>query len=130
MPYSTENDRYKGTIPGSVFSARGIEYFIDAADPDNNMARSPQPSQDKAFYSIQVDVKGKGVKGPAPPADEYRLFSVPLALDNQNPDAVLRNDLGPTTILSGVFLPCRPRISIKEHNLSLSSCLKRMPVQC
>jgi len=100
-PVSGTNN-YQATIPASVVTSRGVEYFIIATDMDNEMARNPSAAN--GIFSIQIqvtsetrrDAQGNVVTQPSgSAATAYRLISVPLQLDNPSANAVLEDDLGP-----------------------------------
>jgi hypothetical protein len=87
------NSSYQGTIPNDSVADRGVEYFITANDQGNLTAREP----DQGFISKQVQVanlsKGEHqLSGGAQTA--YRLFSIPLILEDPNARSVLEDDLG------------------------------------
>ncbi len=86
---------FSETIPGDSVTHRGVEYLIEAAKK-NGLEASWSCS---GYYSMQVKVPEPGLtKKEALPAGnsqtDYRLFSVPLDLDNKNILSVLRDDLG------------------------------------
>jgi len=87
---------FRGSIPATVVTTRGVEYYIAARDSAGLMAQS-------AKVSVQVRVSGQGeIKGSAQPGGTeqiaYRLISMPLDLDNKSPRTVLEDDLGPYDI--------------------------------
>ncbi len=95
-------NKYQFLVPADLVTTRGIEYFITAEDSFDTPASYPS----SGHYSVQVrindggetqrDTLGKSM--PQPNGGEqsaYRLFSVPLDLDDKNPRAVLEDDLGP-----------------------------------
>jgi len=81
-----EEDRFVATIPGSVVHARGIEYVIQATDPDANSTRAPPAG----VYAVRVQVINGVKKENAHPTGEYRQISMPLDLSDKNPKEVLK----------------------------------------
>jgi hypothetical protein len=77
---------YKCRIPGEFVTNRGIEYNITATDKNNL-------SDSTGLQFLQVFVP-EGIKSGFQPAQVYRLFSVPLKLNNPNVEGVLEDDLG------------------------------------
>jgi photosystem II stability/assembly factor-like uncharacterized protein len=83
------------TIPSNAVGASGLEYYLLATDKHNVPGRAPQAG----VYSVRVQIGGEGIDRGAPQTagtaqTGYRLFSIPLELDNKNPEAVLADDLG------------------------------------
>jgi photosystem II stability/assembly factor-like uncharacterized protein len=89
---SNSGSSYQGTIPVSAVISCGVEYFIVATDQKGLTARLPA----SGYFSMQVQVPNE-VKPMAQPNGNaqtaYRLFSVPLDLDNKSAKAVLEDDL-------------------------------------
>jgi len=88
-------DVYQGTIPSGQVTARGLEYSIFVRDIGGLTERAPRTG----LFSLQIRVGEPGlVRDQAQPGGSeqtgYRLVSVPLDLDNKNPQAVLADDLG------------------------------------
>ncbi|MCB9059407.1 MAG: VCBS repeat-containing protein [Calditrichae bacterium] len=86
-------DRYSADIPGFALGETGVHYFVTALDSYNNRGMSEN-------YSIAV-ILSQGLPNPSvPPAgtdlSSYRLFSIPVELDNQSPANFItnNNDLG------------------------------------
>ena len=95
----TSGSNYQAVIPANVVTSRGVEYFIIATDMDNGLTRNP--GAPNGIYSVQIQVtsEAKPIAQPAGSArTAYRLFSVPLQLDNASAAAVLEDDLGPYDI--------------------------------
>jgi hypothetical protein len=90
---SAAGGQYSGAISPSAVTSRGIEYYITATDSRNLTSRSPSTG----IFSIQVRINNEN-KAAAQPGSTaqtaYRLISVPFALDDENPGAVLGDDLG------------------------------------
>jgi hypothetical protein len=88
------NGLFQGTIPADEVTSRGIEYQIVATDIAGYTARLPS----KGRYSVQVHVSDGITRGQAQPhgsaQNAYRIFSVPLDLDDKSPAALLEDDLG------------------------------------
>ena len=85
---------FLATIPGSVVSSQGVDYFISAQDSFGLSTRDPA----QGVYSIRVSLLPPGVAKDTPQPTgtaqtAYRLFSVPLDLDDKDPAAVLEDDL-------------------------------------
>lgn len=93
---SGADSTFTGTIPGTIATSRGIEYFIEVVDIGGLSARLPETS---GIFSIQVTLPDPGVtKSSAQPRGSvqtsYRLISIPISADNANASAVLTDDLG------------------------------------
>jgi photosystem II stability/assembly factor-like uncharacterized protein len=97
---STENG-YSLKIPTDFVTSLGVEYYIVATDIFDNEAQLPT----SGIFSIQVRISGQGeMKHDAPgkpvaqpyggDQNAYRLFSVPLDVDDKSPETVLEDDLG------------------------------------
>lgn len=90
---NTGGNTYEATIPGSALTARGLLYQIAAQDSEGATTTIPAGG----FFSVRVRVDGglnRSVATSGTSAAAYRLVSVPLALDNASPAAVLEDDLG------------------------------------
>ena len=77
---------YTQTIPAAAVTNRGVEFYVAAEDGAGNLSQSPS-------YPIQVYCPN-GIANPnAQPsgkdAGAYRIFSIPLDLDNKSPAAFL-----------------------------------------
>lgn len=77
---------YTQTIPAAAVTNRGVEFYVAAEDGAGNLSQSPS-------YPIQVYCPS-GIANPnAQPsgkdAGAYRIFSIPLDLDNKSPAAFL-----------------------------------------
>ncbi len=93
MAMSNSGSSYQATIPAEAVTSRGVEYFIVATDQKGFPARSPSTG----YFSIQVHVDNESKPTAQPNGaaqTAYRLFSVPLDLDDKNAKAVLEDDLG------------------------------------
>lgn len=91
----TAPDRFEATIPGSAVTSRGIAYFMQVTDSTGRMARGPL----SGFHAVVVRVgePGRELDEPLPGGTDqqaYRLVSVPLDLDDKDPQAVLADDFG------------------------------------
>jgi len=88
------NGSFLGTIPAGEVTIRGVEYQIVATDTAGSTVRLPL----EGSYSVQVHVSGGISRGQAQPFGSaqtaYRIFSVPLDLDDKSPAALLEDDLG------------------------------------
>ncbi len=85
---------YSLIIDSTMVTKQGLEYYIEATDSDKLTTREP-PS---GYASIQVRVPEPGIeKTDLQPGGQeknaYRLISIPLDLENKNPQAVLDDDL-------------------------------------
>jgi hypothetical protein len=94
---------FRATIPDSVITSRGVEYFITAADHDSIPSKSRWPASlvsPAGFASLSVRTASpEGLVNPASqPAgnvpNAYRIISVPIAMDNPDARAILEDDLG------------------------------------
>ncbi|TDI93487.1 MAG: T9SS type A sorting domain-containing protein [Caldithrix sp.] len=95
VPMSDQgNGLFRGNIPAGEVTARGVEYRIAARDILGNLGRLPA----EGFFSVQVHVSDGISSGQARPhgSDQtaYRIFSVPLDLDDNSPASVLEDDMG------------------------------------
>ncbi len=86
-----DNSVYSGAIPALVVNTGGVEFFVQAIDRFDNLSQSD-------LQPVRVHVENL-IKTTAQPSGDlqksYRLFSVPLDLDDKNPSAVFEDDLGP-----------------------------------
>jgi photosystem II stability/assembly factor-like uncharacterized protein len=106
----TKNDSFQAVIPPNAVTSRGVEYYIVATASDS--LTSPWPPS--GYFSVRVRVNGemkkdKGAPIPQPSGSDrnaYRLFSVPLDLDDKNPEAVL-DELGARNIKKWRFFELR-----------------------
>ena len=114
-------NNYSSSIPASVVKARGVEYYIFATDLFGNFIQSPL----RGFFSVQVHVGGDGEvrrnERGNPVAQQngsdqltYRLFSVPLDLEQPNPEAILEDDLGPYNNKKWRFFEFDPDQKLQE----------------
>ncbi len=83
-------NRYAGTIPANAVTARGLEYYVEAIDPSDNLTVLPSPARPNI---IQVQVLNLS-RSAAQPSESYRLISVPLQLDNTDAGFVFSNEFG------------------------------------
>jgi hypothetical protein len=91
----TQGSSYQATIPDTMVTSQGIEYFILTTDSDKLTTREPLTG----IHSIQVSIPSPGIvkSTPQPEGDEqtaYRLISVPMDVVDKKPSAVLNDDLG------------------------------------
>ncbi|MFQ5639417.1 MAG: FG-GAP-like repeat-containing protein [bacterium] len=92
---------FEATLTASQLSNLGVNYFIRASD-GRNFAFHPITNSDTVPHNISVRILGTDSEGlkrdqPQPGGDSaffYRMFSVPLNLENKDPLAVLQDDLG------------------------------------
>lgn len=84
------------TIPPGAVTSAGLAYHIELRDGAGRAARIP----DVAEYGVNVRVEEpgllwtEGLPGGSE-QDAYRLFSVPLILDEPDPRAAFEDELGP-----------------------------------
>lgn len=87
--------QFEAAIPGTAVTSRGVAYFLMVTDSTGRTSRGPSTG----FHAVAVRVAEPGlVLGDALPggADQtaYSLISVPLNLENKDPEAVLADDFG------------------------------------
>jgi len=87
------NDFFQGSIPANSITERGVQYYLLAQNNQGRTATSPSVSPETNPHSIQVQVTNLTCPN-STPAFSYRLFSVPLILDNGKAGAVLIDNLG------------------------------------
>lgn len=83
---------YRADIPGKEVTSRGLEYFFTGR---NDYGESALPKT--GFFVIPVSVGNLPNPLPQPSgadANDYRLFSMPLQLNERFAKAVLEDDLG------------------------------------
>jgi len=77
---------YTQTIPATAVTNRGVEFYVRAEDSYSNISQGPS-------YPIQVYCPNGILNSNAQPsgkdASAYRIFSIPLDLDNKSPAAFL-----------------------------------------
>ncbi len=79
-----EGGVYTATIPGSVITSEGVQYFVEAQNPAGGPERT-----DRRSLSVGVPQLAYGQPLPSGNAQTgYRLISVPLALDDARAAAV------------------------------------------
>jgi len=85
---------FQGTIPAAEVTSTGIEYRMKVVDNKERTARLPL----NGSYSVPVHIPDGLSNEQARPHGNaqtaYRIFSVPLDLNNKSPDALLEDDLG------------------------------------
>lgn len=92
---ATDTLNATAVIPNNAVGTSGVEYYFEAKDKHGVPGRAP------AFgvYSVRVQISGEGIDRGAPQTagaaqTGYRLFSIPLDLNNKSPESVLTDDLG------------------------------------
>ncbi len=85
-------NQFEGAIPGSSVGNRGVEYFIEATDLGGL-------SLQEGVFAIKINIADPGIiRGSAQPGGTaqtaYRLISIPLETNDQNPNSVLGDNLG------------------------------------
>jgi hypothetical protein len=85
---------FQGTIPASVVTKSGVDYQVMVTSHAGRTARMPA----SGCYSVQIHIPDGISRGEAQPHGSaqtaYRIFSVPLDLDDKSPAALLEDDLG------------------------------------
>lgn len=85
---------FEADLPADAVSDQGIAYYITATDVEGNQARVP--AQGVFSFPVQIDEPGI-VKPNGQPSGTtqtaYRLISVPIDLDQQDPTDVLGDDI-------------------------------------
>ncbi|MCI0690997.1 choice-of-anchor D domain-containing protein [candidate division KSB1 bacterium] len=91
-------------LPGHMVTERGVDYYFVASDSSGNHSRLPKSSGDHYSLSVMLNdsvltrVDSSGRQASQPTGDRqnaYRLFSIPLWLNNSKPEDVFRNYFGP-----------------------------------
>jgi hypothetical protein len=88
------------TIPGSMHTQRGVEYALKAVDGAGNIALRPE----SGYFQIQAEISdNEGVPRDASgnpisqhggnKITDYRIFSVPIELQNKTPAHVFEDEL-------------------------------------
>ncbi len=85
----SENNSFAATIDHSVVTSRGIQYYFIVSDSSDNETRVP----DDGWFTIRVSASS-AIANQAQPKGEYKMFSVPMQLNESRPDCVLVDDLG------------------------------------
>lgn len=128
-PMSGSGNAYRGIIPADSVAARGIEYFLEATDAGGFTVRKPS----SGMVSVQIKVPEPGAINLTPQPNgtaqtAFRLISVPLDLDDKNPQAVLADDLGPYDRKKWRFFAPLDDTTYVEYTDSLKSgALKMSP---
>ncbi len=96
IPMTLDGTTFAAMIPQEIVDSRGVTYFVLVEDELGRTFRSPA----LGTYGVQVRLEGQGVvRDVAQPSgtgqSAYRLVSLPLQLDNPDPEVVLTDDLGP-----------------------------------
>ena len=87
-------NRYSGTIPSSAVTERGLEYYIAARDSADNESTMPADLAGSGPFVVQV--RSENLLFPqATAAGLYRMFSVPVYMDDITVASQLVDDLGP-----------------------------------
>lgn len=93
----------KAAIPSEYVTMRGVEYFIAAEDRAGNRSQVPDSPN---YFSISItsdnefasDSSGNPIQFVGgDQQNAYRMFSIPLILDNPDPKSILVDDLGENT---------------------------------
>ncbi len=80
---SSDGTTYSITLDVGIFTAYGLEYYIQAKDESNQNTRSPA---DKGYYSISAvvsDIKSTETLTGGSAQNAYRMISVPLEIDSK-----------------------------------------------
>jgi hypothetical protein len=86
-------ERYSFSIPAFAVGERGVEYWISSDNEAGRSSRTP----DNGAISLPVYVP-EGLQttlGAGTTEGDYRLFSIPLDLDQSDARQLLEDDLGP-----------------------------------
>jgi hypothetical protein len=90
-PMTLAGAQYQGAIPAGAINSRGLEFYIEAADVGgNNIQRTPSQF---LRVAVQANALQTGIKG-GRAASAYRMFSVPLMLNNKSLVSNIEDDLG------------------------------------
>lgn len=89
------DNRVVGTIPAEAATSEGVAYYLSLTNETGRTSRTPS----SRFYSVRLAVGEPGVVMGAPlpqgtNASDYRIISVPLDLEEKDPESVLVDDLG------------------------------------
>lgn len=87
-----DRKNFKGSLPASAITTRGVEYYFKAVDTKNNISCSPTTDPENHPYILIVNIPNL-TKPTAQPAESYRMISVPINLNSAAPDNVLVDDL-------------------------------------
>ncbi len=103
-------------IPGEDVTAEGLVYFFEFRRPGNHIVRFPETSE----FGISVRVEDPGfISDRAFPGGSdqsaYRIISVPLFLDDPDPEAIFGDELGDYNPDVWRFFELRFDQSTREH---------------
>ena len=89
------DDRVVGTIPAEAATSEGVAYYLAFVNVTGRTSRTPS----SRFYSVRLAVGEPGVVMDQPlpqgtATSDYRIISVPLDLEDKDPESVLVDDLG------------------------------------
>ena len=101
LPMTNAGNAYRATLTAALISTRGLDYYLRASD-GSNFSYHPAANWDTKPNHISVRIIGAGNQGmskdeaqPGGSAQSaFRMISLPLLLENSQPQAVLEDDLG------------------------------------
>lgn len=103
------NGIFSSTIPESIITDRGVEYYYTATDILGLSIQEPL----HGVRGLRVQVIDKRWEN-AYPVDSFRLFSVPLDLNNKSPQVILEDDLQSYDSTVWRFFEPRPGVAPGE----------------
>ena len=94
-------DSYVATLSANEIDETGIHYYVEVSD-GASIVRQPSYNWQAMPYNVSARITGNGgvglVRSAVQPggssAQNYRMLSIPVLLDNPSPQAVLEDDLG------------------------------------
>ncbi len=84
---------YQGTIPASVVTERGLEYYLEARDINGNIATVPDVNPDTSPWCVRINFSSLTFPF-STLQKKWQMISVPADLDSPDPNSVLVDDLG------------------------------------
>jgi len=84
---------YASTIPGNFVTERGLEYYVGAADNNNNTSTDPSGMPGTVPHPIVVIVPNLSADQ-STPTKAYRMVSIPLNLYNKSVGDIFLDDFG------------------------------------
>lgn len=95
-PFPADSSSQQWVIPKSAVTSQGLEYYLEARNQNDLTARSDTfPIRVRVNRVVRLDSQRKPVpQFHGSEQTAYRLFSVPLILENKRAENVLEDDLG------------------------------------
>ncbi|MBN2093732.1 Ig-like domain-containing protein [candidate division KSB1 bacterium] len=90
---SDGESQYNGTIPGTIVTERGVEYFMSARSTQGMEKTDPLLKARVNPHVVRVYVNNL-IRTEMTPPGSYRLISIPLSLESSRISQVLADDLG------------------------------------